>query len=129
MAVVMKNAIRAVVPDPKTCADTDAQSAYQISRLVRNAFAHAPFAPLWSIDSNCRDKVFTVGNIITLDTSGLHGTAFDWRHYGGPLALFRLCRFVRTEILKDKPPEREIGPVSDNVIYQQGGLILTTRKA
>lgn len=128
MAVAMKDAIRAVVPDPKTCTDTNVQSAYQIARLVRNAFAHAPFAPVWSIDADCSEKVFAVEDIITLDTTGLQGTAFDWRHYGGPLALFRLCRFVRTEILNDNPSPRNSLPTPDNVIYQQGALILTRRK-
>lgn len=128
MAVAIKDAIRAVVPDPKTCSDTNVQASYQIARLVRNAFAHAPFAPVWSIDPDCRNKVFAAGDIITLDTTGLQGTAFDWRHYGGPLALFRLCRFVRTQILNDKPSPRKAVPIPDNVIYQQGGLILTARK-
>jgi len=60
--------------------------------------------------------------LIELNTTGLHGTPFDWRHYGGSLALFRLCRFVRTEILKDQTPDRKVVP--DRVIYQQGDLIL-----
>jgi class 3 adenylate cyclase len=43
MAVAMKDAILAVVPDPKTFTDADVRAAYQIARLIRNAFAHAPF--------------------------------------------------------------------------------------
>jgi hypothetical protein len=50
MAVAMKDAIRAAVPDPKNHSDSEIRSAYQIARLIRNAFAHAPFAPVWSID-------------------------------------------------------------------------------
>ncbi len=125
MAVAMKDAIRAVVPDPKTSIEPGVRSAYQIARLVRNAFAHAPFAPTWSIDTDCRDKVFTVPDVITLDTTGLDGVAFDWRHYGGPLALFRLCRFVRIEILKDNPTPRKLVPIPGAVIHQIGDLILT----
>jgi hypothetical protein len=125
MAVAVKDAIRAVVPDPKTSTDTAARSAYQIARLIRNAFAHAPFAPTWSIDPDCRDKVFAVPGIIALDATGLHGTAFDWRHYGGPLALLRLCRFVRIEILKDDAPPRKVVPIPGVVIHQIGDLILT----
>lgn len=127
MAVVIKDAIRAVVPDPKTSADSDVRAAYQVARLVRNAFAHAPFSPTWSIDPDCRDKVFAVPDVITLDTTGLHGRPFDWRHYGGPLALFRLCRFVRIQVLKDEATPREIVPIPANVIYQQGNLIITRR--
>lgn len=124
MAVAMKDAIRAVVSDPKSSSDSDVRAAYQIARLIRNAFAHAPFSPTWSIDPNCRDTTFTVGNLITLDTTGLQGTPFDWHHYGGPLALYQLCRFVRTGILKDPAPTRKVVPVPGRVIYQQGDLIL-----
>ncbi len=56
MAVAIKDAIRAVVPDPKSSSDANVQAAYQIARLIRNAFAHAPFSPTWSIDPDCRDK-------------------------------------------------------------------------
>ncbi len=124
MAVAMKDAIRAVVHDPKTSGEP-VRSAYQIARLVRNAFAHAPFSPTWSIDPDCQDVTFEVPDVIVLNTGGLHGTPFDWRHYGGPLALFRLCRFVRTEILKDVITPRTAVPSSQNEIYQVGDLILT----
>ena len=123
MAVAMKDAIRAVVPNPKNSAEPSVQAAYQIARLVRNSFAHAPFSPTWSIDPDCRAKMFSIREIITLDTTNLHGTAFDWRHYGGPLALFRLCRFVRLEILKDQPKRREDVPIPSRAIYQQGDQI------
>ncbi len=125
MAVAMKDAIRAVVPSPKSSTDGDVRAAYQIARLIRNAFAHAPFAPMWFIDQDCRDKVFAIANVITLDTRGLHGTLFNWRHYGGPLALFRLCRFVRAEILKGQLARSKPVAAPDKVIIQQGNLILT----
>jgi hypothetical protein len=126
MAVAMKDAIAATVKDPKTSPNPDVVSAYQIARMIRNAFAHAPgpFSPTWRIDKDCRARVFEIPDIITLNTKGLDGTPFDWRHYGGPLALFRLCRFVRIEILKDQPPPRKPVPVPANTIYQQGNLIL-----
>lgn len=124
MAVAMKEAIRAVVHDPKTAAEP-VRSAYQIARTIRNAFAHAPFSPTWSIDSDCQDVVFEVPDVIVLNTRGLDGTPFDWLHYGGPLALFRLCRFVRTEILKDVIAPRTAVPTPQNEIYQMGDLILT----
>jgi hypothetical protein len=124
MAAAMKDAFRATVPDPKSSPDERTRSAYQIARLVRNAFAHAPFSPTWSIDPDCRDTIFVIPDLITLDTTGLHGRQFDWRHYGGPLALFRLCQFVRIEILKDRAPGRRVVPSPDRVTYQQGDLIL-----
>lgn len=124
MAVAVKDAIRAAVSDPKNSTNSDVRSAYQTARMIRNAFAHAPLSPTWSIDKDCRDQIFEIPDIITLDTKGLDGTPFDWRHYGGPLALFRLCRFVRIEILKDQPASRKSVPVPANTIYQQGNLIL-----
>lgn len=125
MAVAMKDAICAVVADPKTSPDPSTRAAYQIARLIRNAFAHAPFAPTWSIDPDCRNTVFSVPDLITLDTTGLQGQGFDWRHYGGPLALFRLCQFVRMTILQHRPDPRKIVPLPEDRIYQIGDLILT----
>lgn len=124
MAVTIKDAIRAVVPDPKTSTDSNVRAAYQIARLIRNAFAHAPFSPTWSIDPDCRDKVFSIPDVITLDTTGIHGVAFNWRQYDGLLAMFRLCRFVRTQILKDEVTPRKVVPIPKERYLQQGDLIL-----
>ena len=124
MAVAMKDAIKAAVEDPKNSNDSSVQAAYQISRLIRNAFAHSPFDPKWSIDPDCRDRTFEVHGIVTLNTTDLHGTSFDWRQYGGPLALLRLCRYVRFEILKDEKKPRKDIPKPTDVYYQQGDLIL-----
>jgi hypothetical protein len=38
--------------------------------------------------------------------------------------LFRLCRYVRTEILKDEVKPRMPFPLPKRKIYQQGNLIL-----
>jgi len=124
MAVAMKDAIRMAVVDPKNHGDDAIRSAYQISRLIRNAFAHAPFNPVWSIDPDCRDHIFAVRDILSLDTTGLHGQRFDWRHYGGPLALLRLSEFVRMEILKDHESPSPVVPMPQKVYVQQGDLIL-----
>lgn len=124
MAVSMKDAIRAVVPDPKTSADANVRSAYQIARLTRNAFAHAPFSPVWSIDPDCRNMVFSVPDIISLDTTNIHGAAFDWHQYGGLLAMFRLCQFVRIQILQDDVTPRMVVPIPKERYVQQGDLIL-----
>jgi len=124
LAVAVKDAIRAVVSDPKASAESDVRAAYQIARLIRNAFAHAPFSPIWSIDPDCRNKAFEIADVIRLDTTDLHGTAFDWHHYGGPLALYRLAQFTRIQVLKDDPPPRKVLPIPTNVLYQQGNPIL-----
>lgn len=124
MAVAIKDAIKAVEPDPYNSTDPNVQAAYQIARLIRNAFAHAPFSPTWSIDRDCRNKVFSIPNVISLDTTGLQGTVLDWRHYGGPLALLQLCRFVRFQILKDPNTSRKIVPIPKNEILQMGELVM-----
>ena len=124
LAVAVKDAIRAVVSDPKASGDSEVRAAYQIARLIRNAFAHAPFSPVWSIDSDCRSAVFEIADVIRLDTTDLHGKVFDWRRYGGPLALYRLAQFTRIQVLKDDPPPRKVLPIPTNVVYQQGNLIL-----
>jgi len=124
MAVTIRNAIQTCVKDPKTSSDPNVRSAYQIGRMIRNAFAHEPISPVWSIDQDCRDAVFEIPNVIKLDTKDLDGEAFDWRHYGGPLALFRLCRYVRFEIIKDELNPRQPFPSPVRTVYQQGNLIL-----
>jgi hypothetical protein len=124
LAVAVKDAIRAVVSDPKASAESDVRAAYQIARLIRNAFAHAPFSPIWSIDPDCRNRVFEIADVIRLDTTDLQGKAFDWHHYGGPLALYRLAQFTRIQVLKDDPQPRKVLPIPTTVIYQQGNLIL-----
>lgn len=124
MAVAIKDAIRVAVHDPKTDSDADVRCAYQIARLIRNAFAHSPLDPVWSIDFDCRDRVFVVRDLIRLDTTGLHDERFDWRHYGGPLALLSLSQFVRAEILKDARTPSRVIPMPQKVYRQQGDLIL-----
>lgn len=124
MAVAMRNAIRSEVNGPKNSADSNVRAAYQIARLIRNAFAYGLFAPVWTIDDDCRNTIFTIPDIVTLDTTNIHGVAFDWRHYGGPLAMFRLCRFVRTEILKDNIAPRKVVPIPKERYWQQGDMIL-----
>jgi hypothetical protein len=69
--------------------------SWRISHLIRNAFAHDPFAPIWMISSRDRDRVYQVRNIISLDTSGLDGKPVLREHYGGPLALLKLVQYVR----------------------------------
>jgi hypothetical protein len=128
MAVAMKDAIKAVVPDPKNATNSDVQAAYQISRLIRNAFAHSPFNPVWSIDPDCRNRVFEVSGVVSLDTTDLQGVEFNWRHYSGPLALLRLCRYVRFELLKDLKRPRKKLPNPKNIYYLQGNLILRPAK-
>lgn len=150
MAVAVKDAIEAVAPTlsdsvrrngqqilnavldgisntnskPWTVSDQEVATAYHVSRLIRNAYAHAPFAPRWMINTAIRSTVFNIPNVIEFNTDGLHGTNFDWRHYGGLLGLYNLCRFARFKILGDDFKPRENIPPRDRVLYQQGDMIM-----
>jgi len=126
MATEIKNAIVAVIHDPISHSDKNISNAFQIARFIRNAFTHHPFKPIWSIEKKYQGKKFTVADIIELDTTDLHDKPFDWRHYGGPLAILRLSHFVRFEILKDKArkPWERILPKPKKEYIQQGSPIL-----
>ena len=125
MAIAIKEALKKLFIDPKNHSDKNIIAAYQISRLIRNAFAHSPIRPVWQIDPDCREKEFVVDDVITLNTEGLDQQPFDWRHYGGLLALFRLSKYVRIQLFGDTDvgKNRTIPPPK-NIIYQQGDLIL-----
>jgi hypothetical protein len=56
MVVVVRDAIVAVVPEPKSDPNSNIRAAYQISRMIRNAFAHNPMNPVWSIDTDCENQ-------------------------------------------------------------------------
>jgi len=124
MATQVHEALKKLFPNPKIQPQPEIQAAYQISRMIRNAFAHNIFDPIWSIDNDCRNRVFEISGIIKFDTSSLDGKRFDWRHYGGPLALLKLSQFVREKILNAPRHHREVPP-QIRKRFQQGNLILT----
>ena len=83
--------------------DGDIQSAASIARLIRNAFAHNPFYPIWIINKQMRNKMFRINRInVELNTSNLENKVVKRSHYGGPLAILELSRFVRS-LLKRTP--------------------------
>lgn len=118
------DAIRNTNPKPWTVPDDQVATAYHVSRLIRNAYAHSPFAPQWMINNTLRDTVFVIPGVIELQTRGLNNTAFDWRHYGGLLGLYQLCRFTRFKVLNDEFRPRQNIPPQQRVLFQQGDLIL-----
>lgn len=111
--------------------DANIRCSFEIARLIRNGFAHHPMRPIWNIDPPCRDKVYSVAEIICLNTLGLEGKPFDWQDYGGPLALLRLSEFVRTKILGDAGEfgsNRRVESVSPPLVeYQQQGQLILKR--
>jgi len=124
MASAVLEAIRGTIKNPKSNHDARIVNAYQIARMIRNAFSHNPFNPVWNIDEDCRDKRFELQGVIHLDCRDLHGKPFDWRHYGGPLAILALSKFVRRDVLGDAKEPEKVVPMPQRVYYQQGDLIL-----
>lgn len=125
VASTIRDALVVLFPDTKRHKDQDVVSAYQISRLIRNAFAHNMIQPVWSIDADCRDAEFEIKDVIRLNTSDLNGVHLDWRHYGDPLAIFYFGRYVRESLLNDFiDPNRAKPPYPILECYQQGRLIL-----
>lgn len=124
MACVVRDTLTALFDSPKTHIDVDVVSAYQISRLIRNAFAHSTIYPRWSIDDNCRDKTFAIKDVISLNTTGLDQKPLEWTDYGGPLAIFYLGRFVREVLLNDEIDPNRVKPSFPTIeCYQLGRLI------
>lgn len=106
------------------CSDIEVAKTYHISRLIRNAYSHAPFNPKWDIRKPLQNKKFIISNVISFDTTGLNGKDFKWQHYGGPLALFRLCRFAIQQILNKPIKKRKNVPSPKNKIYKHGSSVL-----
>lgn len=109
--------------------DPDVRCAFEIARLIRNSFAHHPLHPQWSIETNLRGKVFSIPDVISLDTANLHGKDFDWRDYGGPLAILKFSQHVRCKILGDDNEGMARKKREPKVTYrQQGNVILEQLK-
>lgn len=124
LASTIRDVIVSSFETPKEHANGDVVAAYQISRLLRNAFAHSMMSPKWSIDADCQNRTFEIGSIISLDTTNLNGQPLHWRHYGGPLAIFHFCRFVRESLLRDPIDPNRIKPQAPKLgCYQVGRLI------
>lgn len=125
VAGVIRDALVGLFGNPRAHQNCDVVASYQISRMIRNAFAHSMLYPQWSIDEDCRDKTFVIDDVILLNTTGLKNKPLDWRDYGGPLAIFYFGRFVREVLLGDKvDPDRKKPPFPSVECYQQGRLIL-----
>jgi len=125
MASTIRRAFEDCIPNANAHSDMNIACAYQIARLIRNAFAHNMLHPVWSIDKNCRDQCFCISDVISLNTSGLHEAPFEWQNYGGHLAIWRLSQWVRFKVFGDKPPGNRVEPPYPSIeAFQQGRLVL-----
>lgn len=124
LASAIRDAIVGTFATPKVHDNPQVVAAYQISRIIRNAFAHSMVDPVWSIDADCADRTFSIDGVISLSTSGLHGRRIGWPDYGGPLAIFHFGRFVREILLRDPlDPNRRKPDYPSITSYQMGHLV------
>jgi hypothetical protein len=122
-AVQVHTALEAVHSAPFHIAEADIGSAFQIARLLRNAFAHNPFNPVWEIRGVWQERQFVVPDVITLDTTGLHGTSVCREHYGGPIAILRLIEYA-DKVIKLRGSENAAYPHDGVNSADEGSLIL-----
>lgn len=66
----------------------------QIVRLIRNAFAHDPFNPVWDISKSAENQEYQISGILSINTSNLHGKRLKREDYGGPIALLKLLEYA-----------------------------------
>lgn len=95
-AVQIDSVLGEIVPNRFQATDPNIRSASWIVRLIRNAFTHNPFAPVWETYPECENQTYSVRDMISLETTGLNGKPVVRKDYGGPLALLRLLHFVKT---------------------------------
>ena len=78
--------------------DNDIRIISQVVRLIRNAFAHDPFNPIWDISKSTENQTFDIPKILTLKTNQLDGKKVNRMDYGGPLALLRLLQYTKKKL-------------------------------
>ncbi len=78
--------------------DDEIKSISQVVRLIRNAFAHDPFNPIWRIPNYAKNQEYVIPDVLTLKTHELDGKKFDRMDYGGPLALLRSLQYTRNKL-------------------------------
>ena len=127
MTSAIRQAFAECVPDVKNHENSEFRSAYQVARLIRNAFAHHMLRPVWSIDANCRNQLFQVESIISIDTTDLNGKVFSWTDYGGPLAIWRLSQWTRFNVLDDRSPANRVIPDRPVIDCWQQGEVYALR--
>ena len=94
MAVQIDTVLEKNIPDRFNHNNNDIRSGSCIIRLIRNTFAHNPFAPVWLIDRKFKNKVYSMGEI-EMDTSKLNNKPVKRLDYGGPLALLWLSKWAK----------------------------------
>jgi hypothetical protein len=68
-AVQVHTILESIHTDPFKISESEIAAAFQIARLIRNAFARNPFEPIWEIRDTGKDHTFSVPSVITLNTT------------------------------------------------------------
>lgn len=97
-AVQVHTVLESIHADPFQIPEPEIGAAFQIARLIRNAFAHNPFGPIWEIRDTWKDRTFSVPGVITLNTTDLDGKPVKREHYGGPLAILRFLQYAESVV-------------------------------
>ncbi len=74
--------------------DPFVRDASVVIRVIRNAVAHNVFSPVWKVDRKLRNKVIEINDVLSFDTTNLHGTTLRRFDFSGPIALLRLSELV-----------------------------------
>lgn len=131
LSLHIRRAILDTCGEPEKYTSPDMISAFQISRLIRNAYSHSPDVPTWNFEEEFNNKTFYIENVISLDTKNLNGQPIKWQDYGGMISLWRLSQWVRLNVLndvKDDLTEKKNRYNSSHII-QQGRCIITNEKS
>ncbi len=81
---------------------TELDEARLIIKLIRNSFAHNPFAPTWNIrnPNNYPKKKLSVAGVLSIDISNINNMPAQWQDYGGKLAVLRLVDYIIDELFE-----------------------------
>ena len=123
LCIVAAQAMADTVSDEQR-SDAAINAAFEISRLLRNAYVHQPMRPVWRVGAGCR-TVYEVPGVIRLDASALDGVEVTWQSYGGHLVLLRLSEWIRSNLLNDTKRDVADEPAAgEPVVHQQGRMLL-----
>jgi hypothetical protein len=82
--------------------------------------------PVWHVKPAWQNQVIAIPDVISIDTTNLSGKVFDWRHYGGHLAVWRFSQWVRFNVLGDVAAVDRVEPERPKTeTYQEGRMIYT----
>lgn len=109
-AVSMANAWNSAVEEGLDDRLND-EGAVAIMRLMRNAFSHQPFDPVWRTEgySGTHRYLSLSGRTRELDARALEGERISFEHLGGLAGFLELLLYLQARITGSYPNVRESG--------------------